>query len=83
MYFAAMDTTVLEVETVESVPFQGRVVAILMGMGNLGVAYLRLLKLERNLLEGLWCQLVETEYGVILEPLQFSPLPLCFAFYFV
>ena len=67
----------------ESVPYQGRVVAILMGMGNLGVAYLRLLKLERNLLEGLWCQLVETEYGVILEPLQFSPLPLCFAFYFV
>ena len=54
-----------------------------MGMGNLGVAYLRLLKLERNLLEGLWCQLVETEYGVILEPLQFSPLPLCSAFYFV
>ena len=54
-----------------------------MGMGNLGVVYLRLLKLERNLLEGLWCQLVETEYGVILEPLQFSPLPLCFAFYFV
>ena len=78
-----MDTTVLEVETVESVPFQGRVVAILMGMDNLGVAYLRLLKLERNLLEGLWCQLVETEYGVILEPLQFSPLPLCSAFYFV
>ena len=45
-----MDTTVLEVETVESVPYQGRVVAILMGMGNLGVVYLRLLKLERDLL---------------------------------
>ena len=60
-----MDTTVLEVETVESVPYQGRVVAILMGMGNLGVVYLRLLKLERDLLEGLWCQQVQTEYGVI------------------
>ena len=34
----------------ESVPYQGRVVAILMGMGNLGVVYLRLLKLERDLL---------------------------------
>ena len=61
-----MDTTVLEVETVESVPQQGRVVAILTGMGNLGVVYLRLLKLERDLLEGLWCQQVQTEYGVIL-----------------
>ena len=66
MYFVAMDTTVLEVETVESVPYQGRVVAILTGMGNLGVVYLRLLKLERDLLEGLWCQQVQTEYGVIL-----------------
>ena len=66
MYSAAMDTTVLEVETVESVPYQGRVVAILMGMGNLGVVYLRLLKLERDLLEGLWCQQVQTEYDVIL-----------------
>ena len=66
MYFVAMDTTVLEVETVESVPYQGRVVAILMGMGNLGVVYLRLLKLERDLLVGLWCQQVQTEYGVIL-----------------
>ena len=61
-----MDTTVLEVETVESVPYQDRVVAILTGMGNLGVVYLRLLKLERDLLEGLWCQQVQTEYGVIL-----------------
>ena len=61
-----MDTTVLKVETVESVPYQGRVVAILMGMGNLGVVYMRLLKLERDLLEGLWCQQVQTEYGVIL-----------------
>ena len=66
MYFVAMDTTVLEVETVESVPHQGRVVAILTGMGNQGVVYLRLLKLERDLLEGLWCQQVQTEYGVIL-----------------
>ena len=66
MYFVAMDTTVLEVETVESVPYQGRVVAILTGMGNLGVVYLRLLKLERDLLEGLWCQQVQTEYGVVL-----------------
>ena len=66
MYFAAMDTTVLEVETVESVPYQGRVVAILTGMGNLGVVYLRLLKLERDLLEGLWCQQVQTEYGEVL-----------------
>ena len=66
MCFVAMDTTVLEVETVESVPYQGRVVAILTGMGNLGVVYLRLLKLERDLLEGLWCQQVQTEYGVIL-----------------
>ena len=66
MYFVAMDTTVLKVETVESVPYQGRVVAILMGMGNLGVVYMRLLKLERDLLEGLWCQQVQTEYGVIL-----------------
>ena len=54
MYFVAMDTTVLEVETVESVPYQGRVVAILTGMGNQGVVYLRLLKQ------------VQTEYGVIL-----------------
>ena len=54
MYFVAMDTTVLEVETVESVPHQGRVVAILTGMGNQGVVYLRLLKQ------------VQTEYGVIL-----------------
>ena len=54
MYFVAMDTTVLEVETVESVPQQGRVVAILTGMGNQGVVYLRLLKQ------------VQTEYGVIL-----------------
>ena len=61
-----MDTTVLEVETVESVPYQDRVVAILTGMGNQGVVYLRLLKLERDLLEGLWCQQVQTEYGVIL-----------------
>ena len=61
-----MDTTVPEVETVESVPYQGRVVAILTGMGNLGVVYLRLLKLERDLLEGLWCQQVQTEYGVVL-----------------
>ena len=61
-----MDTTVLEVETVESVPYQGSVVAILTGMGNLGVVYLRLLKLERDLLEGLWCQQVQAEYGVIL-----------------
>ena len=66
MYFVAMDTTVLKVETVESVPYQGRVVAILMGMGNLGVVYLRLLKLERDLLVGLWCQQVQTEYSVIL-----------------
>ena len=66
MYFVAMDTTVLEVETVESVPYQDRVVAILTGMGNQGVVYLRLLKLERDLLEGLWCQQVQTEYGVIL-----------------
>ena len=66
MYFVAMDTTVLEVETVESVPYQGRVVAILTGMGNQGVVYLCLLKLERDLLEGLWCQQVQTEYGVIL-----------------
>ena len=58
--------TVLEVETVESVPYPGRVVAILTGMGNLGVVYLRLLKLERDLLEGLWCQQVQMEYGVIL-----------------
>ena len=61
-----MDMTVLEVETVESVPYPGRVVAILTGMGNLGVVYLRLLKLERDLLEGLWCQQVQMEYGVIL-----------------
>ena len=66
MYFVAMDTTVLEVETVESVPYQGRVVAILTGMGNQGVVYLRLLKLEHDLLEGLWCQQVQTEYAVIL-----------------
>ena len=66
MYFVAMDMTVLEVETVESVPYPGRVVAILTGMGNLGVVYLRLLKLERDLLEGLWCQQVQMEYGVIL-----------------
>ena len=66
MYFVAMDMTVLEVETVESVPYPGRVVAILAGMGNLGVVYLRLLKLERDLLEGLWCQQVQMEYGVIL-----------------
>ena len=37
-----------------------------MGMCNLGVVYLRLLKLERDLLEGLWCQQVQTEYRVIL-----------------
>ena len=61
-----MDMTVLEVETVESIPYPGRVVAILTGMGNLGVVYLRLLKLERDLLEGLWCQQVQMEYGVIL-----------------
>ena len=61
-----MDMTVLEVETVESVPYPGRVVAILTGMGNLGAVYLRLLKLERDLLEGLWCQQVQMEYGVIL-----------------
>ena len=61
-----MDMNVLEVETVESVPYPGRVVAILTGMGNLGVVYLRLLKLERDLLEGLWCQQVQMEYGVIL-----------------
>ena len=61
-----MDMTVLEVETVESVSYPGRVVAILTGMGNLGVVYLRLLKLERDLLEGLWCQQVQMEYGVIL-----------------
>ena len=66
MYFVSMDMTVLEVETVESVPYPGRVVAILTGMGNLGVVYLRLLKLERDLLEGLWCQQVQMEYGVIL-----------------
>ena len=66
MYFVAMDMTVLEVETVESVPYPGRVVAILTGMGNLGVVYLRLLKLERDLLEGLWCQQVQMEYSVIL-----------------
>ena len=66
MYFVAMDMTVLEVETVESVPYPGRVVAILTGMGNLEVVYLRLLKLERDLLEGLWCQQVQMEYGVIL-----------------
>ena len=61
-----MDMTVLEVETVESVPYPGRVVAILTGMGNLEVVYLRLLKLERDLLEGLWCQQVQMEYGAIL-----------------
>ena len=66
MYFVAMDMTVLEVETVESVPYPGRVVAILTGMGNLEVVYLRLLKLERDLLEGLWCQQVQMEYGAIL-----------------
>ena len=66
MYFVSMDMTVLEVETVESVPYPGRVVAILTGMGNLGAVYLRLLKLERDLLEGLWCQQVQMEYGVIL-----------------
>ena len=38
----------------ESVPYQGRVVAILTGMGNQGVVYLRLLKQ------------VQKEYGVIL-----------------
>ena len=37
IHTVAMDTTVLEVDTVELLPLQGRVVVILVDMGTLGV----------------------------------------------
>ena len=48
----AMDTTVLEVDTVELLPLQGRVVVILVDMGTLGVvdSYQRVR--QHNQLEG-------------------------------
>ena len=52
IHTVAMDTTVLEVDTVELLPLQGRVVVILVDMGTLGVvdSYQRVR--QHNQLEG-------------------------------
>ena len=52
IHTVAMDTTVLEVDNVELLPLQGRVVVILVDMGTLGVvdSYQRVR--QHNQLEG-------------------------------